>query len=211
MGKISTNRKILLVVSIISFAVFSVMFIENIFEEPVFSRENNHTESSGNLSGSSANLSNLPAPFSFGLERRSIPLDRLFISPILLIIAVITISYYFISKTFDERMEESINVIMKIIDKKESLNSKKTDEKPLDNKNVVLKLLNFNERKVLEKLIENNGKIAQSKINECQGMTKLKTHRAVKDLESKGIIKTEKYGKTNMINLDRDVKDLFLK
>jgi len=40
-------------------------------------------------------------------------------------------------------------------------------------------------------------------------MTKLKTHRAIKELEFKGIIKLQKDGMTNTITLSNDVKELF--
>jgi uncharacterized membrane protein len=43
------------------------------------------------------------------------------------------------------------------------------------------------------------------------GMTKLKTHRAVKELERKGVIKLEQYGKTNRILLRDDIKDIISK
>ena len=58
-------------------------------------------------------------------------------------------------------------------------------------------------------LIENNGKVLQAEINRIEGMTKLKTHRTVKDMERKGIIKRESFGKTNRIILSDDIKDLF--
>lgn len=62
-----------------------------------------------------------------------------------------------------------------------------------------------------KKMIENDGKILQSKISRIEGMTKLKTHRAVKDLEIKGIVKKEAHGKTNRIILKKDIKDIFSK
>ena len=74
-----------------------------------------------------------------------------------------------------------------------------------------MKFLNLKEKKVLEKLIEKKGEVLQSEINLMEGMTKLKTHRAVKDLERKNIIKTETYGKTNRIILLEDIKELMIK
>ncbi len=41
-------------------------------------------------------------------------------------------------------------------------------------------------------------------------MGKVKAHRVLKDMEIKGIISIEKYGKTNRIALSEDVKKLFL-
>jgi hypothetical protein len=60
----------------------------------------------------------------------------------------------------------------------------------------------------IEKIIENKGSVLQSEISRMEGMTKLKTHRAVKELERKGIVKLEQYGKTNRIILSEDVKDI---
>jgi len=67
------------------------------------------------------------------------------------------------------------------------------------------------ERKVVETLIGKKGEILQSEISRIEGMTKLKTHRAVRDLERKGIIKRESYGKTHRIILSKDIKELILK
>ena len=72
-------------------------------------------------------------------------------------------------------------------------------------------MLSSNERKVVEKIIENNGSVLQSEISRMENMTKLKTHRAVKELERKGVIKLEQYGKTNRIVLSDDIKEIISK
>lgn len=41
-------------------------------------------------------------------------------------------------------------------------------------------------------------------------MSKVKSHRILKDMNIKNIISMEKYGKTNRINLAEDVKKIFL-
>ena len=79
------------------------------------------------------------------------------------------------------------------------------------NKDAILKLLNFNERKVLEKLIDKKGETLQSEISRMKGMNKLKTHRAIKNLEMKGVVEIEDYGKTKRIILAKDVKNIMLK
>ena len=134
------------------------------------------------------------------------PHYRLWVSPILLIIAVVPISYYFITQRLEEKLEKNLNVISKLIKKNNSVSNK--GPKEIDDKNIILKFLNPSERKVVERLVENRGKVLQSEISRMQGMTKLKTHRAVKDLERKGIIVTESYGKTNRIILSKDIKEL---
>jgi uncharacterized membrane protein len=100
-------------------------------------------------------------------------------------------------------------VISKLIKKNNSVSTESITEK--DNKNIILKFLNPSERKVIEKLIETKGSVLQSEISRAEGMTKLKTHRAVKDLERKGIIERESYGKTHRIILSKDIKDLMFK
>ena len=79
------------------------------------------------------------------------------------------------------------------------------------NKDAILKLLNFNERKVLEKLIDKKGETLQSEISRMKEMNKLKTHRAIKNLEMKGVVEIEDYGKTKRIILAKDVKNIMLK
>jgi uncharacterized membrane protein len=95
--------------------------------------------------------------------------------------------------------------------KKSDSNLDKIPYREIENKNIVLKFLNSSERKVIEALIEKEGKILQSEITRMKGMTKLKTHRAVTDLEKKGIITRESYGKTYRIFLSEDVKGILLK
>jgi uncharacterized membrane protein len=68
----------------------------------------------------------------------------------------------------------------------------------------------YNENRILKKLIENNGSVLQSEISRLPNMGKVKSHRVLKDMEIKGIISIEKYGKTNRITLSEDVKKLFL-
>jgi uncharacterized membrane protein len=102
-----------------------------------------------------------------------------------------------------------MKLISKVIDKNNSASKKKAIK--MDNKEIIFKFLNLNERKVLEKLIEREGIVMQSEINLIEGMTKLKTHRAVKDLERKSIIKTESYGKTNRITLSNEIREFITK
>lgn len=125
---------------------------------------------------------------------------------ILLIFAVVPLSHHFASQKLEKRMEENIRVISKLVNKNNHPLKKEQKE---NDKNIILKFLNPNERVILKKLIENKGTVLQSEISRMEGMTKLKTHRTVKDLERKGVIKTETYGKTNRIILTEDIKDIF--
>ena len=91
-------------------------------------------------------------------------------------------------------------------------NNDPSETKNVENsyKTVLLKFLNYNENKVLKKLIEHNGNVLQSEISRLPNMGKVKAHRVLKDMEIKGIISIDKYGKTNRVTLSADVKKLFL-
>ena len=132
------------------------------------------------------------------------------ISLILMIVIIVPISYYNISKRLEEKMEKNLNVITKMVDHRIKSGSKKENLKP-NNNGSILKLFNLNEKRVIEKLIETKGSALQSEISRMDGMTKLKAHRAVKELERKGIVKLEQYGKTNRIILAKDIKEVILK
>jgi len=145
-----------------------------------------------------------------GICPRMIPNYLLWLSLILMVLVIVPISYYFVSKRLEEKMEKNLNAITKLMDHKTASGSKEEKIKLTNNGNI-LKLLNQNEKKVVEKIIENKGSALQSEISRMEGMTKLKTHRAVKELERKGIIKLEQYGKTNRIILSEDIKEIINK
>ncbi len=145
-----------------------------------------------------------------GMCPRMIPNYLLWLSMVLMVIVVVPISYHFVSKKLEEKMEKNLNMITKLMNHK--IASENNDEKiRLTSNGNILKLLNPNERKVIEKIIENKGNALQSEISRMEGMTKLKAHRAVKELASKGIIKVEQYGKTNQLILIEDFKDIIQK
>jgi DNA-binding MarR family transcriptional regulator len=136
---------------------------------------------------------------------RMIPNYILWLSMILVVILVVPISYYFISKNLEEKMEKNLNAISKLVDSKKNEDQ---NSKTYGNGNL-LRLLNPNEKIVIEYVIKKNYPILQSEISRMEGMTKLKAHRAVKELQNKGLIKLETHGKTNKISLNEDLKDLF--
>ena len=151
-----------------------------------------------------------PSPFEPVIGNRPrIPIYNSLLSSVLLIVAIVSTSYYFISKGFEEKLEKEFGVITKLMKKNNSISNKTSTE--TNDKNIILKFLNAGERKVVEALIENKGEILQSEISQMEGMTKLKTHRAVRDLERREIIKKESHGKTHRIILSKDVKEVMLK
>jgi uncharacterized membrane protein len=183
------NRKWLLI-SIPAIIAFLIIFYFNIYEieQTIPLRTELRPE---------PNMMPMPIPIQY----------RTWISPLLLIVAVVPISYYLISK----KLENNMKVILKIISKNgingaNNLKTKGSTE--TSSKNAILKLLNFNERKVLERLIERKGEVLQSEISQIEGMNKLKTHRAIRNLELRGVIKTENYGKTRRVLLSKDIKNI---
>lgn len=136
-----------------------------------------------------------------------IPNYFLWFSLILMILIIVPISYYTISRKLEEKMEKNLSAITKLVNHKVK---SKTDHQnvPVNSNKNILKLLTINEKKVVEKIIENKGSALQSEISRLEGMTKLKTHRAVKELERKGIVKMKQYGKTNTITLTQEIKDV---
>jgi len=179
------NRKWLLLVSLLAIIGVSLIIFFSIFESPRYR-----------------------APWGPPRYPGMIPSYILWASFALLIFAIVPISYYFISRRLEEKLEKNMKIISKLVSKTNQVSKKEPRE--ISNKNIILRLLNSDEREVLEKLIEGKGTVLQSEISRTEGMTKLKAHRAVKDLERKGIIKTESHGKTNRITLTKDIKDIML-
>jgi len=192
------KRKWLLLVSIIATISFFAILYISIIETSVMIESNN------------TSIREPIIPFEpFVRDRPRIPIYNSLLSSALLMVAIIPVSYYFMSKGFEGRLERKFDVIAKLMKKNNSVSSKTKTK--IDDKNIILKFLNVGERKVVGALIEEKGEILQSDINRMEGMTKLKTHRAVRDLERKGIIKRESYGKTNRIFLSKDIKEAIFK
>ena len=114
------------------------------------------------------------------------------------------------SKKADKHLEENMKLISQIANTDSNNDQSGMQNVEKSCKTVILKFLNYNENRILKKLIENNGSVLQSEISRLPNMGKVKAHRVLKDMEIKGIISIEKYGKTNRITLSEDVKKLFL-
>ena len=128
-----------------------------------------------------------------------------------MIVLLASLSYYFMSKKVDKHLEENMKLISQIANTNSNDDQSGMQNVEKSCKTVILKFLNYNENKVLKKLIENNGSVLQSEISRLPNMGKVKAHRVLKDMEIKGIISIEKYGKPNRISLSEDVRNLFLK
>ena len=73
------------------------------------------------------------------------------------------------------------------------------------NTNIILKFLTGQERKVIETLLENDGKVQQYELSHLPNLNKVKTHRILFNLEQKGVISKERLGKINKIVLNKEL------
>jgi len=72
---------------------------------------------------------------------------------------------------------------------------------------IVTKFLNADEKKLVNLLVENNGKVLQAEVSRLPGMSKLKSHRVVQKLIDRGVIEKEKIGKTNIVKFSAEIRE----
>ena len=77
-----------------------------------------------------------------------------------------------------------------------------------NNTKIILNFLTGSEKKVIETLLENGGKVQQYELSRLPNLNKVKTHRILLNLEQKRIIHKEKLGKINKIVLDKELYDV---
>ncbi len=75
------------------------------------------------------------------------------------------------------------------------------------NTDILLRFLNPDEKKLVNALIENNGKVLQAEITRLPGMSKLKSHRVIQRLIDRGVIEKETLGKTNVVRFTKEIKE----
>jgi uncharacterized membrane protein len=197
------TKKILLLISIcvlIAFSVVAIYDMYNLSQEPA--QNPPLQENSENQNESAPPPGPQPPP-----QQR--PQDQVLMVPlsgVLLIMAIIALAFYVIYSTLEKNFEKKLKLISNVT--YSEINESKNESKKVDFNNVILNLLNVNEKKVVKRLLEQNGNLLQSEISKIENMGRVKTHRTVKDLELKGIINTEKYGNTNRIYLTNSVKKM---
>jgi len=206
------NKKTVLFISCAAIILFLIVFFSNMSEIQEYERASkarhnisnpiciNDTNALNGLFENDSRRAHPPIPLSY----------RMLLSPALLMIAAIFATYYFISRRLEEKLEKNMNIISRLIDKNNSGNPAAKEGAEKTDNSAVLKFFSASERRIIEKLIENNGTVLQAEISRMDGMNKLKTHRTIKDLERKGIITTEGFGKTNRILLVGDVRDILM-
>ena len=138
-------------------------------------------------------------------NRPPIPTYILSLASIFIIIAIIPIFYILVHRGIEKNFQETMKVIMQSVNENPNIENKPS---VINCGTILLNFLNYQEKQVVKKLIEEKGNVLQSEISRMGNMGKVKTHRAVKDLERKGIIKIEKYGNTNRIYLTDDIKKI---
>jgi uncharacterized membrane protein len=79
---------------------------------------------------------------------------------------------------------------------------KRVVKKEIKPEKVVLKVLDNYERKVFE-IVKKAGSIKQGKIVELTQLSKAKVSRVVKSLEEKGLLKSERRGRTKIVRLGK--------
>jgi uncharacterized membrane protein len=92
----------------------------------------------------------------------------------------------------------------------ENQNNKKDNSVEKTYQKTLLKFLNYNENRVMKKLIEHKGLVNQSEISRMPNMGKVKASRVLREMKNKGIIIVETHGKINKIHLSEDLKSIFL-
>jgi len=134
-----------------------------------------------------------------------IPTYILSLASLFLIIAIIPVFYFMLHRGLEKNFQETIKILVQSVD---SNTSKENKTSMVNCETIFLNFLNYQEKKVIKKLIEQKGQALQSDISRMGNMGKVKAHRAVRDLERKGVIKIEKHGNTNRISLNEEVKKI---
>jgi uncharacterized membrane protein len=87
------------------------------------------------------------------------------------------------------------------------LSTKLVKTKSVQKKNtkIILNFLSKEEKQIIETLIKNNGEVYQYELNRLDGVSKVKAHRVLKNLEDKEIISKKNFGKVNKIVLNNEL------
>jgi len=67
-----------------------------------------------------------------------------------------------------------------------------------------MKLFDNKEKEIILKLLENNGRLSQSKLVNKTNLSKVQVFRTLEKLKECGIISKESRGKINIIELDKE-------
>jgi len=98
------------------------------------------------------------------------------LTSLFLFLGTIFLSYWFVSRRLEKKIEKMIKVIERSIEAKTQNNRKIAFNSDRD---LILRFLSYGERKIIEKLIEKRGVILQAELSRIEGMNKLKAHIVV--------------------------------
>jgi len=90
-----------------------------------------------------------------------------------------------------------------------SLKIEKKEKIITKNMEVLSTILDYDENKVLDMLVKNNGEMPQAEFS--IKYDKIKAHRILKRLQEKNIVDIKKEGKTNKIILKKELKEVLVK
>lgn len=74
----------------------------------------------------------------------------------------------------------------------------------------LVQFLNKDEKLVVKKLIENDGKVLQAEVSRIEGLGKVKSHRIIQRLVDRNVIVVESFGKTNIVKLTKEIREVLL-
>ena len=83
-----------------------------------------------------------------------------------------------------------------------------TERKP--DVNSALRLLSGDEASVMKALAKSGGSLSQAGIVKATGLSKVKVFRVIARMLSRGLVEKESSGKTNIIHISRDIRNLFV-
>lgn len=72
---------------------------------------------------------------------------------------------------------------------------------------IVMQFLGREEKAIVKRLVEENGKVLQSEISRIEGIGKLRSHRILQRMKDRGVIEIEKFGKTNIVRLSKNIRE----
>lgn len=75
------------------------------------------------------------------------------------------------------------------------------------NSEILLRFLSPDEKKLVNALIESNGKVLQAEITRLPEMSKVKSHRTVQKLVDRGVIEKDRIGKTNIVRFTKEIRE----
>lgn len=190
------TKNTLLIIAIIVLISCVVVFIYDLSHIERQKEENRRINPSEQLPGQ-------PAPPRPEDQILQVPL-----SGVLLTVGLIVLGFYFSYNFLEQNVKRELSVISSIADEKKKITSSENEG---DVNSTVMNLLNPNERRIVNQLIENHGVCLQSDISRINNMGKVKAHRYLRNLLKMGIVNIERYGNTNKVMMSDHVKKLFAK